>query len=144
MKITIRIPREIGEWIEYCKSCSITLYGALDPVDKFGMSIAETFKGDALKCAKWARTNSNDFAYAWVNGYEVDEKYYYVAIPIEHGHYRRLVVLSSGRVALGEITYESIDELKKQAIRVKEKLTEKMIKDSPLSWAWQFAKELEL
>lgn len=143
MKITIRIPREIGEWIEYCKSCSITLYGALDPVDKFGMSIAETFKGDALKCAKWARTNSNDFAYAWVNGYEVDEKYYYVAIPIEHGHYRRLVVLSSGRVALGEITYESIDELKKQAIRVKEKLTEKMIKDSPLSWAWQFAKELE-
>lgn len=144
MKITIRIPREIGEWIEYCKSYSITLYGALDPVDKFGMSIAETFKGDALKCAKWARTNSNDFAYAWVNGYEVDEKYYYVAIPIEHGHYRRLVVLSSGRVALGEITYESIDELKKQAIRVKEKLTEKMIKDSPLSWAWQFAKELEL
>lgn len=144
MKITISIPREIGEWIEYCKSCSITLYGALDPVDKFGMSIAETFKGDALKCAKWARTNSNDFAYAWVNGYEVDEKYYYVAIPIEHGHYRRLVVLSSGRVALGEITYESIDELKKQAIRVKEKLTEKMIKDSPLSWAWQFAKELEL
>lgn len=143
MKITIRIPREIGEWIEYCKSCSITLYGALDPVNKFGMSIAETFKGDALKCAKWARTNSNDFAYAWVNGYEVDEKYYYVAIPIEHGHYRRLVVLSSGRVALGEITYESIDELKKQAIRVKEKLTEKMIKDSPLSWAWQFAKELE-
>lgn len=143
MKITIRIPREIGEWIEYCKSCSITLYGALDPVDKFGMSIAETFKGDALKCAKWARTNSNDFAYAWVNGYEVDEKYYYVAIPIEHGHYRRLVILSSGRVALGEITYESIDELKKQAIRVKEKLTEKMIKDSPLSWAWQFAKELE-
>lgn len=143
MKITIRIPREIGEWIEYCKSCSITLYGALDPVDKFGMSIAETFKGDALKCAKWARTNSNDFAYAWVNGYEVNEKYYYVAIPIEHGHYRRLVVLSSGRVALGEITYESIDELKKQAIRVKEKLTEKMIKDSPLSWAWQFAKELE-
>ena len=25
-----------------------------------------------------------------------------------------------------------------------EKITEKMIKDSPLSWAWQFAKELEL
>ena len=58
MKITLKIPREIGEWIEYCKSCSITLYGALDPVDKFGMSIAETFKGDALKCAKWARINS--------------------------------------------------------------------------------------
>lgn len=144
MKITLKIPREIGEWIEYCKSCSITLYGALDPVDKFGVSIAKTFKGDALKCAKWARTNSNDFAYAWVKGYEVDEKYYYVAIPIEYGNYRRLVVLSSGRVALGERDYESIDAIKNFSIQANEKLTEKMIKDSPLSWAWQFAKELEL
>lgn len=144
MKITLKILRGIGDWIEYCKSCNITLYGALDPVDKFGVRIADTFEGDIAKCVHWARKNSNDFAYAWVNGYEVDDKYYYVAIPIEHGHYRRLVVLSSGRVALGEITYDSIDKLKKQAIRVNEKLTEKMIKDSPLSWAWQFAKELEL
>lgn len=70
MKQTLLIPREIAEWVEYCKSCSITLYGALDPVDKFGMSIAETFNGDALKCAKWARSNSNDFAYAWVNVFQ--------------------------------------------------------------------------
>lgn len=144
MKQTLLIPRDIAEWIEYCKSCSITLYGALDPVDKFGMSIAETFNGDALKCAKWARSNSNDFAYAWVNGYEVDEKYYYVAIPIENGRYRRLVVLSSGRVALGDNTYESLELLKKHSRQAYGKLTEKMIKDSPLSWAWQFAKELEL
>ena len=144
MKQTLLIPRVIAEWIEYCKSCSITLYGALDPVDKFGMSIAETFNGDALKCAKWARSNSNDFAYAWVNGYEVDEKYYYVAIPIENGRYRRLVVLSSGRVALGDHTYESLELLKKHSRQAYGKLTEKMIKDSPLSWAWQFAKELEL
>lgn len=144
MKQTLLIPRCIAEWIEYCKSCSITLYGALDPVDKFGMSIAETFNGDVLKCAKWARSNSNDFAYAWVNGYEVDEKYYYVAIPIENGRYRRLVVLSSGRVALGDHTYESLELLKKHSRQAYGKLTEKMIKDSPLSWAWQFAKELEL
>ena len=143
MKITISIPREISEWIEYCKGRGFTIYRAFESSNKYGESIADSFSGDADTCAQWAKINSNDFAYAWVNGYEVDEKYYYVAIPIEHGHYRRLVVLSSGRVALGEITYESIDELKKQAIRVKEKLTEKMIKDSPLSWAWQFAKELE-
>lgn len=144
MKITLRIPREIGEWIEYCKSNGFTLYGALDPVDKFGMSIAETFKGDALKCAKWARINSNDFAYAWVNGYEVDEKYYYVAIPIENGKYRRLVTLGSGRVGLGELDYNSIESIKERSIYLSDKITEKMIKDSPLSWAWQFAKELEL
>lgn len=140
MKQTLLIPRDIAEWIEYCKSHSITLYGALDPVDKFGEHIAESFSGDANTCAQWARKNSNDFAYAWVNSYEVDEKHYYVAIPIEYGRYRRLVVLSSGRVALGESDYESIEALKNYSVQVSEKLTEKMIKDSPLSWAWQFAK----
>ena len=142
MKITLRIPREIGEWIEYCKARGISLYGALEPVDTFGQSLNETFSKDAYKCAKWAKCNSNDFAYAWVNGYEVNEKYYYVAIPIENGRYRRLVVLSSGRVALGETDYTSIDLLKDYSIKFNEKLTERMIKDSPLSWAWQFAKEL--
>ena len=144
MKIKIKIPREIGDWIEYCKHNAFTIYGALEPNDYYSKKFADTFDGDTEKCIKWARMNSNDFAYAWVNGYEVDEKYYYVAIPIEHGYYRRLVVLSSGRVTLGYIDYDSIDKLKKQAIKVNEKLTEKMIKDSPLSWAWQFAKELEL
>lgn len=144
MKITIRIPREIGEWIEYCKGRGFTLYRAFQPSNKYGESIADSFSGDADTCAQWAKINSNDFAYAWVNGYEVDEKYYYVAIPIENGRYRRLVVLSSGRVALGDHTYESLELLKKHSRQAYGKLTEKMIKDSPLSWAWQFAKELEL
>lgn len=144
MKITIKIPREIGEWIEYCKDRGMTLYGALEPVDTFGQSLGETFSKDAYKCAKWAKCNSNEFAYAWVNGYEVDEKYYYVAIPVQHGYYRRLCVLSSGRVALGDHNYESLELLKKHSRQASDQLTKKMIKDSPLSWAWQFAKELEL
>lgn len=144
MKITIKIPLEIGEWIEYCKWHNITLYGALVAIDKFGVHIADNFEGDTSKCVQWARKNSYEFAYAWVNGYEVDDKYYYVAIPIEHGHYKRLIVLSSGRVALGDHNYESLELLKKHSRQASDKLTEKMIKDSPLSWAWQFAKELEL
>ena len=144
MKITLKIPREIGEWIKYCKSCSITLYEALDPVDKFGMFITETFNGDVLKCAKWARTNSNEFAYAWVNGYEVDEKHYYVAIPVEGGRYRRLLAYNNGTLTLDDHNYYSIDKLIEHTKNSTTQLTEKMIKDSPLSWAWQFAKELEL
>lgn len=138
----MRIPREIGEWIEYCKGRGFTIYRAFEPSNKYGESIADSFSGDADTCAQWAKINSNDFAYAWVNGYEVDEKYYYVAIPIEHGHYRRLIVLSSGRVALGDHNYESLELLKKHSRQASGKLTEKMIKDSPLSWAWQFAREL--
>lgn len=144
MKVTIRIPREIGEWIEYCKYHNISLYGALCLTYDFSTPSDRVFKGDNYKCMKWARENSNEFAYAWVNGYEVDEKYYYVAIPIENGKYRRLYVLSSGRLALGGLGYDSIEIVKKRSRENGEKITEKMIKDSPLSWAWQFAKELEL
>lgn len=144
MKITMRIPREIGEWVEYCKGRGFTIYRAFEPSNKYGESIADSFSGDADTCAQWAKINSNNFAYAWVNGYEVDEKHYYVAIPIEHGHYRRLIVLSSGRVALGDHNYESLELLKKHSRQASDQLTEKMIKDSPLSWAWQFAKELEI
>lgn len=140
----MRIPREIGEWVEYCKGRGFTIYRAFEPSNKYGESIADSFSGDADTCAQWAKINSNDFAYAWVNGYEVDEKYYYVAIPIEHGRYRRLIVLSSGRVALGDHNYESLELLKKHSRQASGQLTEKMIKDSPLSWAWQFARELEL
>lgn len=143
MKITLRIPREVGEWIEYCKSCSITLYGALDPVNKFGVSIAETFKGDADKCAKWARNNSNDFAYAWVNGYEVEEKYYYIAVPCGDGDYRRVFVNSRDMLVVGGYIYSSEEEVAKVAKEAKVQLTEKLIKGSEVAWAWQFAKELE-
>lgn len=144
MKQTLLIPRAIAEWIEYCKSCSITLYGALDPVDKFGVSIAETFNGDAEKCARWARKNSNDFAYAWVNGYEVDEKHYYIAIPCGENRYTHTFVNSDGCLVVSNYRYGSTEEIKKIAKDYRVSITEKMIKDSPLSWAWQFAKELEL
>lgn len=33
MKQTLLIPRAIAEWIEYCKSRGISLYGALEPND---------------------------------------------------------------------------------------------------------------
>lgn len=144
MKITIKIPREIGEWIKYCKSRSITLYKALHPVDRFGELIGGAFEGDVYKCAKWARTNSNDFAYAWVNGYEVDEKYYYIVIPCGEGTYRRVFMNSNRNLVISGFTYHSEEEARKIAKDSSFKLTEKMVKDSPLSWTWQFAKELEL
>lgn len=144
MKQTLLIPRDIAEWIEYCKSRSITLYKALHPVDRFGELIGGAFEGDVYKCAKWARTNSNHFAYAWVNGYEVDEKHYYVAIPVEGGRYKRLLAYNNGTLVLDDRNYYSIDKLIEHTKNSTTQITEKMIKDSPLSWAWQFARELEL
>ena len=145
MRVIIEIPEYMGDWIEYCKENRITLLGALSPIGNFGEPLAETFDGDVAKCSKWARNNSNVFACAWVNGYEVSrEKYYYVAIPIENGWYRRLVVYNSGKVGLDDHNYVSLDKLKQHTRQAEYKLTEKMIKESSLSWAWQFAKELEV
>lgn len=142
MRITLSIPREIGEWIEYCKSNAFTIYGALKPNDYYSEKFADIFDGDAEKCAKWARMNSNDFAYAWVNGYEVNEKYYYIAVPCGNDTYRRAFVDSTGKLVIGNFTYSSEKDIAKLSKDASVKLTKKIIKDSELPWVWQFAKEL--
>ena len=140
----VEIPSNISDWIVYCKENQFTLLGALNPVGDFGEPIADTFKGDAYKCAKWAMANSNIFADAWVNGYKVvKEKYYYVAVPVGGGYYHRLAVSCSGEVFLDSRNYLSMDKLIRHSRQSVQQLTEDKIKGSPLSWAWQFAKELE-
>lgn len=140
----VEIPTNISEWIVYCKENNFNLLGALSPVGDFGEPLANSFKGDAIKCAKWAMANSNIFADAWVNGYKVKkETYYYVAIPVGGGFYNRLAVNCSGEVFLDTRNYLSIDKLIKHSRQSVQQLTEDKIKESPLSWAWQFAKELE-
>jgi len=140
----VEIPTNISEWIVYCKENNFNLLGALSPVGDFGEPLADSFKGDVIKCAKWAMANSNIFADAWVNGYKVKkEKYYYVAIPVGEGVYNRLCVTCSGEIFLDTHNYHSMDKLIKHSRQSVLQLTEGMIKESPLSWAWQFAKELE-
>lgn len=140
----VEIPTNISEWIVYCKENNFNLLGALSPVGGFGEPLADSFKGDVIKCAKWAMANSNIFADAWVNGYKVKkEKYYYVAIPVGEGVYNRLCVTCSGEIFLDTHNYHSMDKLIKHSRQSVLQLTEGMIKESPLAWAWQFAKELE-
>lgn len=140
----VEIPTNISEWIVYCKENNFNLLGALSPVGDFGEPIANSFKGDAIKCAKWAMANSNIFADAWVNGYKVKkEKYYYVAVPVGKGVYNKVSVYNSGELFLEARSYHSIDKLIRHSRQATYQLTEEMIKESPLSWAWQFAKELE-
>ena len=71
------------------------------------------------------------------------ETYYYVAIPVGKGMYNRLAVSCSGEVFLDTHNYLSMDKLIKHSRQSVQQLTEDKIKESPLSWAWQFAKELE-
>lgn len=144
MKQTLLIPRAIAEWIEYCKSRDIPLYGALEPNDGYDELIADSFKGDLYTCAQWAKLHSDDFAYAWVKGYSVMDKHYYIAIPCGNDTYRRAFVDSRGKLVIGNFTYTSEKDIAKISKDANVKLTEKVIKESELAWVWQFAKELEL
>lgn len=77
----VTVPQFVADWIEYCKEHNFTLLGCLDPVDELGMSLSEGFKGDTKKCVRWCRKESNTFAKAWGNGYEVmEEKHYRIKI----------------------------------------------------------------
>lgn len=66
----VLVPENIGNYIEYCKGNNFTLYGAFDPVSKFGESMKESFDGDINECLRWIKQNSDKFGDAWVNGYE--------------------------------------------------------------------------
>lgn len=55
------------------------------------------------------------------------------------------MVYDSGKfkITLKKVIRRTMDKLIKHSRQSVQQLTEDKIKESPLSWAWQFAKELE-
>lgn len=98
----VKIPDFVAEWIEYCKAHDFTLFGCIDPANDFEDLADETFKGDIRKCIRWCRRESNIFARAWLDGYEIEqEKRYLVEIKGISGYGRYLnKTLSSGEYFL--------------------------------------------
>lgn len=68
----------MADWIDYCKENHLTITGAFDPVSEHGIGLAETFKGNAYKCTRWALDNQNLFVRAWLDGYEVEKEKQYL------------------------------------------------------------------
>lgn len=94
----VTVPQFVADWIEYCKENHLTITGAFEPVSEHGIGLAETFKGSAYKCTRWALDNQNLFARAWLDGYEIEEeKRYLVKMKgvSEHSNY---------------LNYDSIDD----------------------------------
>lgn len=140
----VEIPDYVSHWLEYCKTANVTLMCALRVWDTHLYNYTRMADKNKLRSYLMSDENQENFMIAWINGYSVKkEKYYYVAVPVELGRLKRLFVLGSGEVALSDHNYESIELLKKHSRQASYQLTEDKIKESPLSWAWQFAKELE-
>lgn len=67
------VPQHVADWIDYCKANDFLLLGALEPVGRFGESLANDYKGNIPKTMSWVKRNQDEFARAWLNGYEVEQ-----------------------------------------------------------------------
>lgn len=140
----VEIPDYVGYWLEYCKATNVGMLNSLYVWNVTLHNYARMSDADKLRTYFLSHKNQEKFLTAWVNGYKVKkEKYYYVAVPVGGDYYNRLAVSCSGEVFLDTRHYLSIDKLIKHSRQSVHQLTEDKIKESPLSWAWQFAKELE-
>lgn len=73
-KIKVKVPQFVADWIEYFKKCSGTLYGSTAPYSYYGRAITDDFEGDVTEVLRWIRNNSEVYARAWLDGYEVEEE----------------------------------------------------------------------
>lgn len=71
------VPQYVADWIEWCKRNSVTLLGAMSPIDEFGLAICNDKKVKSLDASKWATQNQETFAKAWLFGYEVEKEKLY-------------------------------------------------------------------
>ena len=138
------IPDYVGYWLEYCKATNVGMINAMYVWNVTLHNYARMSDADKLRAYFLSNENQETFLTAWVNGYKVKkEKYYYVAVPVGKGFYKRVVVYSDYTLGLGDHNYMSLAKLEQHSKQASYPITEKMVKESPLSWAWQFAKELE-
>ena len=71
----VKVPQCVADWIKYCKRTGVNLYNALDMGDLYFYNYAN--QKDDLKLKEFFETDTNQdlFARAWLDGYEVDERY---------------------------------------------------------------------
>ena len=74
----ITIPQSVVDWIEHFKKCSGTLYGSTAPYSYYGRAITDGFEGDVIEVLRWIRDNSEVYARAWLDGYEVEKEKRYL------------------------------------------------------------------
>lgn len=74
------VPQFVADWIEYFKKYSGSLYGSIAPYSYYGHAITDDFVGDVKKTLEWIRNNSETYARAWLDGYEVEEEKRYTVV----------------------------------------------------------------
>ena len=125
----VTVPQYVADWIEYCKKHNFTLFGCLDPDNGFESLVDETFEGDVRKCIRWCRKESNNFAHAWLDGYEVEKEKRYLVKIIGITNYNSYLNYHKGE---NKWTIESRIEI--DAIRTEH--TRKQLEEAGFGWVF--------
>lgn len=124
------VPKFVAEWLEYCKHDKFyALHGAYANMD------------EELKCWRFIGNNSDLFAKAWLDGYEIEkEKLYTVQIPNPNSNWKYTFLIKKDN--RGVIIFRTDNDCWKQ--NKNNQLTEAEIRKD-FEWAWNagFAKEVE-
>ena len=116
----VKVPQFVADWIEYFKKYSGSLYGSIAPYSYYGHAITDDFVGDVKKTLGWIRNNSEIFARAWLDGYEVEkEKRYLVKIKATK-HY-------ISKDGIGKIFF---------SLAYKESFTKKELEEADFGWVF--------
>lgn len=67
------VPKYMADWLKFCKDKGFKLLEGMSPYASAMEEYLDYFEGDIQEILKWIRHNPDDFARAWLNGYEVDK-----------------------------------------------------------------------
>lgn len=115
----VTIPQFVADWIEHLKKCSGTLYGSTAPYSYYGRAITDDFEGGVTEVLRWIRDNSEVYARAWLDGYEIEKQKQYLVRIKETGQYLEKT--------LPLISFSSL---------FKSTFTKKELKESGFSWVF--------
>jgi hypothetical protein len=67
------VPSYMADWIKFCKDNGFKLLEAMSPYASAMEEFIDDFEGNILQVLKWIRNNTDEFAKAWLNGYEAEK-----------------------------------------------------------------------
>lgn len=67
------VPKYMADWLKFCKDNGFKLLEGMSPYASAMEEYLDDFEGDIQEVLKWIRYNPDEFARAWLNGYEVEQ-----------------------------------------------------------------------
>lgn len=67
------VPKHVADWIKFCKDNGFRILEVMSSYGSAMRDYLEDFEGNISEALEWVRHNQDEFARAWLNGYEVEQ-----------------------------------------------------------------------